>query len=178
MLTSSGGIRDLNAKLNSNRSATSFHYSGRALDLFVWSGMQKPEVDPYVVQRLGDRRYNVYARCSPDRAEAGSLPPISTVDDAVTYANRVKGVSITGHFLDLTKLFGENGFRSIRARKGFETGEANALGAEWWHFQWEDGLNAGVSTFGDELKRIYPMAILQTSAPWAFKDYVWQVDWF
>ena len=40
VLTSSGARRSLNATVGAARSATSFHYTGRALDLFVGSGME------------------------------------------------------------------------------------------------------------------------------------------
>lgn len=178
LLTSSGGIRDLRASVNSNRSATSFHYSGRALDLFIWSGMKNPDRDPYVAKRLGDRRYHVYARCHPDRAASGALPAKITISDVVTYTKPTKGVSVTDHFLDLTALFATHGFKPIRARKTFETGASGPLGAEWWHFQWEIGLIAGQTTFGAELKQIYPLSALEGTPPWRFKDYVWQQQWF
>lgn len=177
LMTSSGGIRDLSATVNKNRSATSFHYSGRALDLFIWSGMQNPATDAYVAQRVGERRYNVYARCWQDRVGKGTLPPQQTITDVITNKSRVKGVSVTGHFLDLTALFAENGFKPIRARAAFEKG-GDYLGAEWWHFQWEVGLVPGVSTFGAELQKIYPKSALVNSPPWAYRDYVWQQDWF
>ncbi|MGV1939906.1 peptidoglycan-binding domain-containing protein [Agrobacterium sp. 22-211-1] len=177
LVTSSGGIRDLNATVSKNRSATSFHYSGRALDLFIWSGMQDPATDAYVAQRIGERRYNVYARCWQDKAEKGALPPQQTIADVVTNKNRVKGVSVTGHFLDLTALFAKNGFKPIRARAAFEKG-GDYLGAEWWHFQWEVGLVPGASTFGAELLKIYSKATLANTPPWAYRDYVWQQDWF
>ncbi|WP_052675371.1 peptidoglycan-binding domain-containing protein [Agrobacterium arsenijevicii] len=177
LMTSSGGIRILEAAVNKNRSATSFHYSGRALDLFIWSGMQDPAADAYVVQRVSERRYNVYARCWQERAEKGALPPQQTITDVVTNKNRSKGVPVTDHFLDLTALFAKNGFKPIRARAAFEKG-GDYLGAEWWHFQWEVGLVPGVSTFGAELQKIYPKSALVNSPPWAYRDYVWQQDWF
>lgn len=52
VLTSSGGRRDLNASVGPNRSATSLHYTGRALDLYVWSAMRDPKADPYVAERV------------------------------------------------------------------------------------------------------------------------------
>lgn len=176
-LTSSGGIRDLYAPVNANRSATSFHYSGRALDLFIWSGMVNPKTDPYVVERLGDRRYRVYARCSPERSHDGACPEKRTVENCVSYTSRINGTSETDHFLDLTALFEANGFRPIRSRTTFERG-GGALGAEWWHFQWEVGMIPGVSTFGDELMKLYPEAKLRPSPPWKHRHAIWKKEWF
>ncbi|MDR6870104.1 peptidoglycan hydrolase-like protein with peptidoglycan-binding domain [Bosea sp. BE125] len=177
LMTSSGGIRSLDTPVNANRSATSLHYSGRAHDLYVWAAMQNPDKDPYVAQRLGDRRYRVFARCWPERAEDGALPPQTTIKDVVTYQQRSKGVAATGHFIDLTALFDSAGFKPIRARQSFEAG-GDRLGAEWWHFQWEKGLVPGVSTFGDELLKIYTKPTLEKYPPWVYRSYVWQKDWF
>jgi peptidoglycan hydrolase-like protein with peptidoglycan-binding domain len=177
LLTSSGGRRDLNAPVGPNQSATSLHYGGRALDLFIFSGMQDARRDAYVVERLGDRRYRVWARCDPARvAVPADLPPATTVKNAVTSANRVKGVSVTDHFIDLTALFASHGYRPIRARPAFEQG-GSYLGAEWWHFQWEDGLIPGQTTFGSDLLRAYPRATLEPTPPWRFRDRVWHVGW-
>lgn len=178
ILTSSGGIRDLRAHVNANRSATSFHYSGRALDLFIWGGMKDPARDPYVVKRLGNRRYQVYARCDAKRAHGDAFPDNSTINDIVTYTRPTKGVSVSGHFIDLTALFAKHDFKPIRARSSFESGGSGPLGAEWWHFQWEVGLVGGQSTFGNELKKIYDLSTLEGTPPWRYRDFVWQEQWF
>ena len=55
LITSSGARRALTAKVSSGRSATSFHYTGRALDLQVGSGMEVRGRDPKLnpqIQRL------------------------------------------------------------------------------------------------------------------------------
>ncbi|KQQ11723.1 hypothetical protein ASF53_16230 [Methylobacterium sp. Leaf123] len=176
LITSSGGIRDLYFKVGPNQSATSFHYSGRAHDLMIYSGMMKPDTDPYVVERLGDRRYRVYARCAAKSAASGALPPSTTVRNVVTHKSRVKGVSVTDHLLDLTAVFEKHGFRPIRARKAFEGG-GDYLGAEWWHFQYEVGLIRGVTTFGSELSKLYSEAKLKPSPPWKYRDYIFGKDW-
>lgn len=167
ILTSSGSMRDLGGKLNPNRSATSFHYVGRALDLFVWSGMVDAQKDPYVTIFQGDRNYRVFARASD--GEQMTL-------DAATYQAREGGIQVAGRFVDLTALFEEVGFRSIRARRSFLK-DGNKLGAEWWHFQYEEGLIPGVSTFGEELLRLYPKRKLRGTPPWKSRNSVFKVDW-
>ncbi|MDQ6635804.1 MAG: hypothetical protein M3Z10_13720 [Gemmatimonadota bacterium] len=52
LLTSSGAIRDLGEPATAGRSTRSLHYTGRALDLFIYSGMQGGE-EPYLVTRAG-----------------------------------------------------------------------------------------------------------------------------
>ena len=78
-LTSSGARRSLNESVNASRSATSFHYTGRALDLMVGSGMENPASDPYVIAADGDRYWRVFVR-----ADDGKQMEI----DAVTYDTR------------------------------------------------------------------------------------------
>jgi len=189
-LTTSGGIRSLAASVSANRSATSMHYVGRAIDLFVYSGMNHPfhedpeKSDPYVIvprasAPLGtetgdtDRRWTVFARCAKD----GPLAEEMSFTNAVTYRNRKSGVSGSGRYLNLTKLFEENGFKAIRARSAFLRG-GSWLGAEWWHFQYEAGLVRGVSTFGGELLRTFPQSKVEGTPPWRFRDRIFGETWF
>lgn len=169
-LTSSGGRRDLNTPVTAGRSATSFHYSGRALDLFLYSGMVNPASDPYVVVRDGDLLHRVFARCNEGSGEALEL------EQVVTYAQRRGTLKAKGRFLDLTALFEQNGFKRIRARADFPSG-GNEIGAEWWHFQDETGLARGSSTFGQELLKVYSEATLTPSPPWQFRDRVFGLNW-
>ena len=167
-LTSSGARRLLTARVSPSRSATSFHYTGRALDLHVGSGMESPGRDPFVIASDGDRYWRVYAR-----AAGGENMEI----DAASYNSRQRSRKIKGRFLDLTALFEAEGFARIRARKSFFTG-GTWLGAEWWHFQYEKGLEPGVSTFGDELLRVYAEETLRSTPPWQYRDRVYKVNWW
>lgn len=167
-LTSSGARRSLTAHVSPSRSATSFHYTGRALDLQVGSGMEGRSSDAYVVVSDGDRLWRVFAR-----AEGGEQMEL----EAITYASRNQSIKVSGKFLDLTALFDKQGFKRIRARKSFFTG-GTFLGAEWWHFQNEEGLEPGVSTFGGELLRVYSEETLRPTPPWRSRDRVFKVNWF
>jgi len=166
-LTSSGARRALDANVSPSRSATSFHYTGRALDLMVGSGMENRAKDPYVIAADGDRYWRVYVR-----ADGGQQMDIS----AVTYGSRNSGKDTSGKFLDLTALFEQQGFKRIRARQSFFTG-GTWLGAEWWHFQYEVGLEPGKTTFGHELLRVYTEDQVKNTPPWKYKDRVFGVNW-
>lgn len=168
ILTSSGARRSLNAKLTASRSATSFHYVGRALDLFVGSGMENRARDPFVVAADGDHYWRVFAR-----APGGESIEI----DAVTYGSRKTGRPTTGRFIDLTDLFKSEGFERIRARQSFFTG-GTWFGAEWWHFQYEKGLEKMESTFGNQLLKVYPENEVMNTPLWEYKDSVFGVNWF
>lgn len=169
LLTSSGARRSLDASVGASRSATSFHYTGRALDLFVGSGMENRVRDPFVITSDGDDRYwRVFAR-----ADGGELMELS----AVTYGSRNHGKPVSGKFIDLTDIFETEGFKRIRARPSFFS-NGSWLGAEWWHFQYEKGLEQGSSRFGDELLKVYSEEQLTGTPPWNYRDRVFGINWF
>jgi hypothetical protein len=169
LLTSSGSKRALSANVSSNRSATSLHYVGRALDLFVYSGMNHPEADPYVVTKDLEQPgyWIVWARCN---LHAGKLLTLDAWDHSVQATVRV-----TGNFVNLTEIMAEHGFERIKARKSYA--KANYGAAEWWHFQNTRGLVPGVTTFGEELDKLYTHRELIDTPPFKSRNAVWQKDW-
>ena len=170
LITSSGSKRSLTAPVGSNRSPTSLHYVGRALDLFVYSAMVDPEIDPLVcVQDItADRYWTVWARC-----EGGEQHTL----DGYMYKGRTTK-TVCGKFINLTELFARHGFMRIRARKSFFTNPSNNGGAEWWHFQYEGGLVRESTTFGDELLRMYTIEQVSGTPPWEESGRVWGVNWY
>lgn len=176
-MTSSGGIRSLNATVTKSRSAVSFHYLGRALDLFIYSGMVDPMNDPYVIDREDERKYRVYARCSKKNNPDALLPQKQTVKGAISYTDRTKGKKVSDNLLDLTALFDANGFKPIQPRRRFEEGDS-LMGAEWWHFQHTRGLVEGVTTFGYELLKLYSETTLVATPPWRERDRIFGINWF
>ena len=168
-ITSSGSKRSLNAKVGSNRSATSLHYVGRALDLYVYSAMVEPQKDPYVVVQdiTADRYWTVYARAN--KGEQMTL-------DGYVYKGRTTKTT-RGRFINLTEIFKRHGFERIRARTSFFKSESNNGGAEWWHFQYEGGLVKGSTSFGDELLRMYTIEEVSSTPPWKEAGRVWGVNW-
>ena len=170
MLTSSGSRRRLNTVVSANRSATSLHYVGRALDLFVHSGMNKPESDPYVVTKDKDHPgyWIVFARCNEGRGEDMTLAGWQHSSQAE--------VRVSGRFVNLTQIMAEHGFERIKARRSYSSSNYGA--AEWWHFQCTIGLVPGQTTFGDELLRLYSKAEIIDTPPARHVAAVWQKDWF
>ena len=174
MLTSSGGRRALNEKTNSNRSATSFHYLGRALDLYLWSGMENPKTDPYVIKLddLENPEFEVFVRCKSKTVAERS------VENVVTYRKPCSETrqTVTGRFVSLTGIFAKHGFQPIRPRRRFiESGYPMA--AEWWHFQYEKGLTPGISTFGNELLRVFSKQRLEKTELWRYRDRIFKINW-
>ncbi len=129
--------------------------------------MERPSRDPNVVAADGERVWRVYVR-----APGSEHMEI----DAVTYSRRTRPRKIEGRFLDLTALFEAEGFPRIRARKSFFHG-GTWLGAEWWHFQYQRGLDAGKSTFGSELLRVYSEDTLRKTPPWMYRDRIFGLTW-
>lgn len=186
ILTSSGTMRSLTTQVTQSRSAVSFHYLGLALDLYIYSGMTNVEKDPYVVVLEDDRYHRVYARCSEswnfnekDKPATFKLPPEIQLKNIITYKQRSpdKNPVVKGRFIDLTSIFEKNGFSRIRARKNFYDGDS-MMGAEWWHFQYEVGLMPRVSTFGNELLKIYSEETVKDTPPWEQRHRVFQENWF
>jgi hypothetical protein len=163
ILTSSGGKRPLTAAVGTNRSKTSLHYTGRALDLYLWSGMINPEEDPFVIEMDDEDRmlWRVYAAC-----DDGPLTQVT----AWTY-NREQ-VAIRRKLVDITKIFHKHGFSRIPARRSFFSGGSRGA-AEWWHFQDIEGLVHKQTTFAEELAKVWPLSALVESPVWRYRDYTW-----
>jgi hypothetical protein len=166
IIPSSGGKRALSASVGAGRSKTSFHYTGRALDVMIHSAMSDPRTDPLViVQETSDT--NPYWRVFVKAADA----PQVTLDGVVWKRNNIGSRRISGNFLDLTELFAQAGFDRIRARSNWRRSYINS---EWWHFQYITGLVVGESTFGDELLKVYDRNELERYPPWDFRHYVFK----
>lgn len=170
VLTTSGGRRSLTQEVTANRSLVSLHYLGRAIDLCLQSGMKDPRKDPYVVEAekiwpSGQHRWRVFARCDPER-EAEALAAGAVWQPVIGWTYRKAKLGVFGLFLDVTDLMARHGFDRIRSRASFGRMEKPSAGsAEWWHFQFERGLRRKITTFGDELRRIYTDSQLQARAP-------------
>jgi peptidoglycan hydrolase-like protein with peptidoglycan-binding domain len=202
-LTSSGGIRSLTAVVSEGRSATSMHYLGRALDLYLYSGMVDPAKDPYVIEMPSAGREALDWRAKglalpAAKAVAKALAPPErwhwivwarcadpaggeerTIKRPITYKDRLgeSTAAVKGRFVNLTEVFERHGFRPIMPRMRFFTFQGSMINAEWWHFQCEEGLVRGVSTFGGELLRVYSEARLRGTPPWEHRHKIFARDW-
>jgi hypothetical protein len=171
LVTSSGSDRSLDAKVSAARSTTSMHYIATAFDLYIYSGMIKPETDPYVVEKDGDR-WRVWARCADGKGE------LRTIANPVTYRRRNgTGVPVKDWFMDLTAVAARYGYIAIKPRASFFTG-GSEMGAEWWHFQNEFVLFPLYSTFGEELQTLHAPAAIQKSPLRQYAERVFKINWF
>ena len=170
VITSAGAKRRLSdSKRSKSRSTKSLHYTGLAFDMALDTGMNDPRRERFVIEEAGDRRWNVW--CKTDNEEV----PVREIV-GVTY--KLKRYTIKERMFSLTELAEKHGFKPIRARRSFMNG-GSYLGAEWWHFQYEEALTHGVSTFGGELLKLYTHSECSEFAHWnASKNCVWKVDWF
>jgi len=182
IVTSSGGIRDLGAKTGAGRSDTSFHYTGRAIDLYIYGGMNDPDTDPYVVTADPDiGTWRVFARTTDTSVAPSTLVGLKKKfvpkpkDSKLSEFVKLSEVETTGNFIDLTALFAKHNFQRIPAQDNF-TKSANARhypSAEWWHFQQEDDLVPGKTTFGSLLLKVRTEAELEGTGPGALRNKVW-----
>ena len=170
VVTSAGARRPLSdSKRSKSRSIKSLHYTGLAFDMAVSSGMNNPDKDRYVIEDVGDRRWNIW--CKTDNEDV----PVRKVE-GYTYHHTRK--IIEARMFSITEIADKHGFKPIRARRYFMAG-GHYAGAEWWHFQWEKGLTPGVSTFGGELVKIYTLEECRKFAPWEdTKHCIWKESWW
>lgn len=181
ILTSAGGFREISTKAtDSSMSKSSLHYTGRALDMAVSSGMENPRTDPYIITsddglgRNGNRLHRVYAKS--DIGDEMTLTPI-------TYDKPLGAVKLTDKFVDLTKIMLDHGFERIKAKSRFYDTQNFSTSdrykhAEWWHFQYQIGLFHGHSTFGNELELVWLKTQLEKTETWqSSKSFVFGVNW-
>jgi peptidoglycan hydrolase-like protein with peptidoglycan-binding domain len=164
IITSAGGRRNLTASVGANRSALSLHYLGRALDLALYSGMVNPNEDPFIVT-LDDRDKRLWRVWA--RAKKGTKRTLQ----AWTYTK--KSIWVEATVIDFTALMQQHGFERIPARASFFGSKRNDGAAEWWHFSYVEGLVKGVTTFGEELEKVWTPAQLKGTGPWARRDSAW-----
>jgi len=176
VLTTSGGMRSLRGTVTQSRSSTSLHYVGRAIDLGVYTGAVDPRVDPFLVAVDEDlkaaRRFRVYAR-----AEDVDHPLVEKRTFMALSRKKRRPVQVEGvPCVDITALFARMGLHGIAARRWAWDApcSGNGLsGLEWWHFQWEEGLEEGLTAFGDELLCVHGYDRASASGPWAHAGAVW-----
>ena len=182
IITSAGGRRGLGSKASPARSKKSMHYVGRAFDMALPTGMQDPERDPYLVQREGDsRKWIIW--CKTDNPDV----PEKTIESSYVVTKRnakgkkytiLKSKEVTARVFNFTELAKKHGFERISGRRSFFRGGAYG-GSEWWHFQWEEGLEPRKSTFGEELLKAYSLARAEKFVYWdEAKNCKWKVNWF
>ena len=177
ILTSSGAIRALDAEAAAGRSGTSLHYTGRALDLCIHTGMLGP-ADPYLVVRDGgpDEAPLWSVLCvstAPDPADPlydASLLREGEVEAALWREGRgYRTITRRAVCFSLTDVLAAQGWHRIPARPDWRT---SYLSVEWWHFQHHAGLREGETRFGDELRRVWPADRVERSG--LALDAVWR----
>ena len=170
VITSAGGKRALtSSKRSKSKSTKSMHYIGLAFDMALDSGMENPKRERYAIENIGNREWNVW--CKTDNPDV----PERTIN-AFTY--KCTKIPVTGRYFSFTELAKKHGFYPIKARGWFLRG-GKYTGAEWWHFQYEAGLEKGASTFGTELLRLYSRSDCEKFEHWDIsKNCVFGVDWF
>lgn len=181
VITSAGGKRSLRQKSGKNRSRRSFHYTGLAFDMALPTGMHKPNEDPFLIERDGDKHWTVWARSSDPNAET-----LQVESCRVRRRKNSRGKSYTeiitetiaAPVFNFTELAAKHGFERIAARSSFFRGGSYG-GAEWWHFQYERALTPGKSKFGDELLKVYPLEECEKFNYWKdVKNSVFKKEWF
>ena len=191
IVTSAGGKRGLTAGGGASQSKKSMHYIGLAFDMALPTGMQHGDgSDPYVVCKDPEtpRKWIVWCRVLDDNAPlAGEVEEVTLTGWYMTTQCNSKGKKYTelhsyewtGRAINVTEIAAKHGFVGIRARKSSMTGGSSS-GLEWWHWQNDGLLTKNVSTFGQELLKVYDLAFIKKKFRWwdASKGCVFGVSWF
>ena len=180
-LSSAGGKRPLSAGGGKAQSKTSMHYLGRAHDMALPAGMQNPLTDSLVICKKvpdapfgADRHWIVWMRTDNPAVPVVTLQGVKC--STVSGKTVLTLVPVTGRFFNFTDLAAKHGWVGIGARKFFFQGGTFA-GAEFWHFQWQEGLVKGMTTFGSELLRAVQAQECKALAWWdEVKDAVFGED--
>lgn len=166
----SGGLRDLDTKAGVGASKSSLHYVGRAFDIGIYFGLQNIEKDPYLVTVDENNRWIVWCKTNNT-----NFPEIEL--DAIIWKpntginNRQKIKARVFSFTDIAKKYG---FSRIQAWQSFYNNGGPYDEAEWWHFQYQAGLSAGNSSYGEEMLLVYPKEVAEKFIYWEqSKDLAW-----
>jgi len=181
IITSAGGRRGLGGKAGASRSKKSMHYVGRAFDMALPTGMQNPSTDPYLVENAGGRKWTVWCKTDDPSVAEKTIEASYVVTKKNTKGKKytiIKTREVTCRAFNFTVLAAQHGFKNISARRSFFKGGAYG-GAEWWHFQREEGLEPNSTTFGEELLKVYTLQKASKFVYWSeAKNCKWKVNWF
>jgi len=107
VVSSAGAKRPLRDSARSkSRSIKSLHYTGLAFDMALSSAMNNPAKDRYVIEEVGDRKWNVW--CKTDNESV----PVRKIE-GYTYHHTRKIVE--SRMFSMTELAEKHGFKPIRA---------------------------------------------------------------
>lgn len=168
IITSNGGVRDLEASQGEGRSSTSLHYLGRAIDLYTMTGMLYKK-SRYILTRDGgtdeEPYWKIYCRTSNEEI------PIQKIDAYFWGSGNDPFVtSIEDRFICITDIMEKYGWNRIASNEGWKD---EYMDVEWWHFQREDKLIDGETTFKDELSKIYNDEMIDNSVSRENQEKVW-----
>ena len=171
IITSSGGVRDLEIRKEVGRSSTSLHYLGRAIDLYTETGMLHKE-SPYIITKDGATDEEPYWKiyCRTNNKEI----PLQKIDAYFWGSGNDPFVMpIEDRFICITDILEKYGWNRISSNAHWKDEYMNV---EWWHFQREDKLIDGQTTFKDELTMIYEDEMIDNSVSKENQEKVWNKD--
>lgn len=151
-----GSMRSLTANVNEARSATSFHYTGRAIDLATdrYEGSKRYFYVTFDDTSGNDNShyYRLYCKVTGD-SNSAYISTTTITPLKWSGSKLISDTSVRGSFLDVTSVLNSYGLYGIGPRSCASSG--NYMCTEWWHFQDTSGLEKGVTTFKTSLNQYY-----------------------
>lgn len=166
-----GGLRTLDTKAGVGASKKSLHYIGRAFDIAIKFGLQNVKKDPYLVTVDENNRWVVWCKTNNTNFPEIELDAIVWKPNTGGINNREKVKARVFNFTEIAKKYG---FSRIRGWPNFYKVGDQYDEAEWWHYQYQAGLVAGGSVYGEEMLLVYPKEVAEKFIYWEqSKDLTW-----
>ncbi len=83
------------------------------------------------------------------------------------------GSLVTGNFINLTAILMSYGFQPISPIQDYLKNCRGGDASEWWHFQFEDGINIG-DTWAQTLTKVHSEEELQRAPTWKHRNRTWR----
>ena len=178
-LTSVGAIRHPQDAEGIGRSKTSLHFAGIAHDFALDSGGMNPEKDNFVLTLDSTERWQIFARCTNEKAQRFNEVKTLRILNPITYTQRNgTGKPIEGKFINITEIANKHGLYHVAPHRGWRTSKAITV-LEWHHLDFRNTLiMQGFSTFEQEIRTVWSEDVLSRYPSIRGQKGVFGLSWF
>ena len=174
-------------RASAQNTLTSLHIPAMAFDIFAEAGSlwhkSNPKTCEYVITKsretnsAGQYFFDIWAKSDKVNAEYKGYKVEKVTLMALQCPRRHRGtaqqVSITGYYINLTKILSDHGFNRVTAPSHFYKYCSGTV-SKWWHMQSHRGLVNGQTKWGDTIKKVFPDSEVEASSTYKYKNYVFR----